>query len=248
MTEKPTYEELERRVGQLEKRESEGKLAEKRLVGQIHRLKDIVDAANVGTWEWNVQTGAIITNERWARLLGYGLEEIFPVTIETWRKHVHPKDLEENLRVLQEHFQGDVDYYERECRMRHKDGSWVWVLERGKVTKRTHGGEPLWMYGTHQDITERRLAETKLKESEKFLKNVVRASSVGIAYTKNRKIVWANEAMEQLFRYKSEEEYLGMDTAELFADKEDYDRVGKMLFKQEKKPEDSGLRYHVDPE
>ena len=232
MSEKPTYEELKRRVRQLEKHQAERELSEKRLVAKIRRLEDIVDAASVGTWEWNVRTGAIITNERWARILGYGLEEMFPATIETWRKHVHPEDLERNLLALQAHFQGDSNHYERECRMRHKDGSWVWVLERGKVTKRTDGGEPLWMYGTRQNITERRRAETKLKESEKFLKDVVRAASIGIAYTKNRKIVWANEAMEQLFGYEKEEEYLGMDTAELFADKEDYDRVGQMLFEQ----------------
>jgi len=80
--------------------------------------------------------------------------------------------------------------------------------------------------------SERVRAETALKEKEQFLKDVLRASSIGIAYIKDRKIVWANEAMEQLFGYESEEEYLEMDIANLFAKKKDYDRVNQMLFEK----------------
>ena len=112
MSEKPTYEELKRRVRQLEKQQAERELVEKRLVAKIRRFEDVVDAANVGTWEWNVRTGALLTNERWARILGFGLEEIFPVTVETWRSHIHPEDLEKNLLALQAHFHGSLDHYE----------------------------------------------------------------------------------------------------------------------------------------
>ncbi len=73
-----------------------------------------------------------------------------------------------------------------------------------------------------------------LEENEAFMKDVLKASSVGISYTRDRKILWANDAMEELFGFQDAEEYRGMDTAELFARKDDYARVGKMLYEQQR--------------
>lgn len=81
-------------------------------------------------------------------------------------------------------------------------------------------------------LTGRMRLKADFKGKETFLNDVMNSLSVGVSYTKDRKIVWANEAMEQLFGFKSEEEYLDMDTAELFANREEYDRVGKMLYEQ----------------
>ena len=123
------------------------------------RLEQIMHGTNVGTWEWNVQTGDTIFNERWASLIGYTIEELQPISIKTWLRFAHPDDLPESERLLREHFEGKQEYYEYESRMRHKDGHWIWVLDRGKVISRTPDGKPLMMMGTHQDITERKQAE-----------------------------------------------------------------------------------------
>ncbi len=123
------------------------------------RLSAIIEGTRVGTWEWNVQTGETVFNEEWAQIIGYSLRELSPVSIQTWMKHAHPDDLKNSELQLQRHFAGEVDHYESEARMRHRLGHWVWVLDRGKVTSRTPDGQPLMMYGTHQDITQRKQLE-----------------------------------------------------------------------------------------
>jgi len=127
------------------------------------RLSDILEGTNVGTWEWNVQTGETTFNERWANIIGYTLEELAPVSIDTWAQFAHCEDIKVSNELLEQHFSGKLDYYECETRMRHKNGDWVWVLDRGKVSMWTQDGKPLLMSGTHQDITERKEAEQKIK-------------------------------------------------------------------------------------
>ena len=128
------------------------------------RLSDIIKGTNVGTWEWNIQTGETIFNERWAGIIGYTLEELSPVNIETWMKFAHPADLKLSDELLEKHFHRETDFYEVESRMKHKNGEWVWVFDRGRVSQWDADGKPLLMSGTHQDITDRKKAENFEKE------------------------------------------------------------------------------------
>jgi len=138
------------------------KRTEESLFTERERLAGIIEAAHIGTWEWNVQTGEIVFNERWAEICGYTLAELGPGSFKTWQTLVHPDDLVVCDQQLVEHFQGDLDYYDREVRMRHKDGHWVWVHARGKLLLRDDDGKPLLMMGTHQDITARKVGEEEL--------------------------------------------------------------------------------------
>ena len=139
------------------------RMSEEALGDERRRLNSILEGTRVGTWEWNVQTGETIFNERWAEIVGYSLSELSPVSIETWMKLVHPDDLEKSGELLEKVFGKDLDYYECEARMLHKSGEWVWVLDRGKVFAWTDDGRPLKMFGTHQDITERKKSEFIIK-------------------------------------------------------------------------------------
>ncbi len=143
--------------------------SQQNLQHQHARLQYIIEGTQVGTWEWNVQTGELVLNEHWAEILGYTLSELQPVTIETWKRLAHPFDLAESTQRLERHFSGRSPYYEMEARMRHKDGRWVWVLDRGKVASRDLDGKPLLMSGTHQDITERKLIESERAWAESEL-------------------------------------------------------------------------------
>lgn len=136
---------------------------EELLKKERYRLANIIEGTHVGTWEWNVQTGETVFNERWAQMIGYTLEEISPVSIETWVKLAHPDDLKKSGELLDKHFAGEVDFYEFESRMLHKNGEWVWVFDRGKVASWTIDGKPLMMMGTHQDITGRKRIEEEQK-------------------------------------------------------------------------------------
>ena len=133
--------------------------AEEKLRNEHWRLESIIEGTNIGTWEWNVQTGETEFNERWAGIIGYTLAELAPTTIKTWEKFAHPEDLSKATTLLERHFAGELPYYHCESRMQHKDGHWVWILDRGRVMTRTEDGQPLMMFGTHADITERKQTE-----------------------------------------------------------------------------------------
>ena len=141
------------------------KHAEDALRDQNWRLASIIEGTQVGTWEWNVETGETCFNERWAEIIGYRLEELLPTTIKTWERFVHPEDLPESYDLLQRHFAGELLSYECEFRMKHKDGRWVWVLDRGRVITRGGAGKPLMMFGVHADISRRKHDEEALKKA-----------------------------------------------------------------------------------
>ena len=136
---------------------------------QKDKLNWIIEGTNSGTWEWNIQTGETVFNEMWAEMIGYTLEELQPTTIETWKKFTHPEDLKRAEKALEDHFNGDKPFYSAEMRMRHKEGHWVWILDKGKVTAWTEEGRPFKMFGTHLDISDQ-------KESEKIIKEINKAA------------------------------------------------------------------------
>ncbi|HPQ54742.1 MAG TPA: diguanylate cyclase, partial [Spirochaetota bacterium] len=140
------------------------KYLQNRYENERTRLQSIIEGTRLGTWEWNIQTGETVFNERWAGIIGYTLDELQPVSIETWVEFTHPDDLKESNLLLERHFSGEIDYYDIECRMKHKNGQWVWVQDRGKVIKWDEKGAPLKMYGTHSDITEKKVLENKILE------------------------------------------------------------------------------------
>ena len=153
--------------------QTEIKAMQQSIEEERRRLRYVIEGTNVGTWEWNVQTGETRFSERWAQIVGYRLNQLVPVSIDTWTRLAHPDDLARSAELLQKHFSGELDYYECEARMRHRDGHWVWVLDRGRVFEWDSDGKPLWMAGTHQDITERKRTEERLRDKERRLGTVV---------------------------------------------------------------------------
>lgn len=133
------------------------------------RSRAIIEGTRVGTWEWNVQTGETVFNERWAEICGYQLAELEPVSIQTWLGLAHPEDLAESERLLEAHFRGELPAYDFRCRMKHKAGHWVWVHDRGQVFEWTGNGEPLMMFGTHADISEAMDNLNRIQEQNRAL-------------------------------------------------------------------------------
>ena len=188
---------------------TERKQMESALATERGRLADILKGTNAGTWEWNVQSGQTIFNERWAEIIGYTLDELSPVSIDTWIKFTHPEDLNRSDELLEKHFKGELDYYEIETRMRHKNGYWVWVLDRGKVATWTEDGKPLLMSGTHQDISKRMHMEEALRMAEADYRAIFERAPVGIfRSTVEGRFVKANQAMADMYRYDLPEEMI----------------------------------------
>lgn len=126
------------------------------------RLKLAIEGTNAGLWDWHLPSGEIVFNEQWAEIAGYSLNELEPTSIQTWIDLCHPDDLKQSNEQLEEHFLGKTDCYRCEVRMKHKDGSWVWVLDQGKVVERDGEGKPLRVAGTHIDITKEKRSEALL--------------------------------------------------------------------------------------
>ena len=160
---------------------SERKRQETEIDGQRIRLENIIRGTRAGTWEWKIQTGETTFNERWAEIVGYTLEELAPISIDTWLRLAHPDDLKISGERLEAHFSGQSDYYECESRMRHKDGHWVWVLDRGQVSSWDADRKPVLMAGTHQDITHQKTIEQTLLEARQAAETANTAKSQFLA-------------------------------------------------------------------
>ncbi|MDZ4798962.1 MAG: PAS domain S-box protein [Bryobacteraceae bacterium] len=148
---------------------SDHKRAEEELRERRWRLQSIIEGTRAGTWEWNVQTGETVFNETWAEILGYTLDELSPTSIKTWEALTHPDDLKQSGELIERHFTGESPCYDCECRMKHKDGHWVWVQDRGRIITRTADGQPLMMFGTHTDISAAKQTELYRDLSSKVL-------------------------------------------------------------------------------
>jgi PAS domain S-box-containing protein len=125
------------------------------------RLAVVLEAAHLGTWHWNVQSGRVQFNERCADMLGYRLDDIEP-HVRSWETLIHPEERERVMAILKAHLDRQTAVYQCEHRLRHKDGHWVWILDSGRVVERDRDGKPVIMTGTHLDISERVANEERL--------------------------------------------------------------------------------------
>jgi PAS domain S-box-containing protein len=139
--------------------------AEEALRKRDEQLALVIEGASMGTWDWQVQTGACEYNERWAEIAGYALAELSPASIDTWADLIHKEDIARSNDLLQKNLSGDRPMYEVEVRVLHKDGHWVWVLDSGKVVERDGAGRPIRMTGTRTDISEKKGAEEMLRQT-----------------------------------------------------------------------------------
>ena len=161
--------------------QSEMKKTEEFIAQQKERLQNIIEGTNVGTWEWNIQTGETIFNDKWAQIIGYALEEISPTTIETWMKFANADDLKASEESLNDCISGKSEFYEAKCRMKHRDGSEIWVYDRGKVSKWDKDGNALVMSGTHTNIDSEVKAQEELVKLNKNLQKANEAKSQFLA-------------------------------------------------------------------
>lgn len=180
-------------------------------------LDDVLKGANLGTWRWNVQTGEALFNARWAEIVGYQLAELAPVSIDTWLSLTHPDDVAASSLLLEQHFRGELEFYENQCRMKHKQGHWVMVLARGRVISFTEDGGPLWMSGTHSDITELYNSRILLQQSEERLHTMI-SNFPGAVYRCENNARWTmlylSAAVSQLTGY-SIDRFMGDDPLSL---------------------------------
>ncbi len=156
---------------------TERKQAELQRLDSLRLLQTAVRAGNVGLWEWNLQNDAVRFLPEWKAQLGYDDEEISN-GFEEWRSRVHPQDLERTMQLVQDCLTIPGQGYQAEYRLRHKDGSYRWIYSQATLV-RDDAGKPLFMQGSHVDITERKLIEERLRDSEFHMRLAQDAAQAG---------------------------------------------------------------------
>lgn len=143
-----------------------------------------LQGADLGTWDWNIETDDVTFDGRWAQMLGYTRDEI-KAHADAWKELVHPDDLRPVMETLDRHLKGVTALYETEHCLLHKSGRWVWVLDKGRVIQRDVDGKPLRACGTHLDITARKQAERSLLDYQQKLRSL--ASELSLAEERERR-------------------------------------------------------------
>ncbi len=141
---------------------SERKRHQEELKTQQARWQFALESAEQGLWDWDAQTNRVFFSHQWKRMLGYEDHEVGD-TLNEWDSRLHPDDRDAAYRELRRHFDSETSVYVSEHRLRCKDGSYRWILDRGKVIGRTVDGAPLRVIGTHTDITERKQSELEIE-------------------------------------------------------------------------------------
>jgi PAS domain S-box-containing protein len=166
-----------------------------------------------GLWDWDLPTNRVYFSDGWKRLLGYKGDEVGD-GLEEWSGRVHPDDLEETLRLVRDHMEGRTALYESEHRMRHKDGQYVWILDRGMAFERDQSGAPKRMVGTHFDLSDRKRIESDLAAAKQTLELALSAGKMGVASrTLDGKVLIWDARMDELFDVPTDVRARGVDVA-----------------------------------
>jgi PAS domain S-box-containing protein len=134
------------------------------------RTRLLIKSSNIGLWDWNLVTNEMFFSPEGKSQLGYANDEM-PNHYEEWESRLHPEDREPTLRAVQDFCESRRDVYDLHFRMRHKDGSWRWILVRADLIYDA-AGQPVRMMGCHIDITERKQAEQARHESDERFRQI----------------------------------------------------------------------------
>ncbi len=145
-----------------------------------------------------MSTGNVHFSRRWCEMLGYTVTQVKP-HVSAWEELLHPEDVPGVMAALEAHFAGRSPQYQTEHRLRRRDGSWAWVLDRGKVVEWTREGRPARMVGTHVDITSERQQALVLEASHAKLQGLFEVSPLALALADlDGTIVDANPAAHEI--------------------------------------------------
>lgn len=197
---------------------TELKKAEVQLRTERTRLGDMLSSMRAGTWDWNILTGEVVFNDRWAEMIGYSVDELCS-SIDTWYSLIHPDDRPVSDELVARHMSGEISYYDCECRVRHRDGRWIWIHDRGRIVQWSEDGRPLRMVGTHSDITARKQMEMLVRRSRDEARRLAliseRTTDAVVLMDTSGRVDWVNPGFERMSGYTASE-VLGADALQLF--------------------------------
>jgi PAS domain S-box-containing protein len=158
---------------------TERKRAEDALRTSEKRLAMTVEGSHIGIWDWNLATNTVYLSPHWKLHLGYD-DSALSNEFETWRSRIHVDDLQRTLDIVQACLDGTIHQFEFEHRLRHRDGSYRWILSRGSLFRNVYG-TALRMVGIHIDTTDRKHAEEELRAAKEAAEAANKAKSEFLA-------------------------------------------------------------------
>ncbi|PYY68406.1 diguanylate cyclase [Pseudomonas jessenii] len=198
--------DLENRVAQ---RSLELDAANQALSKSEARLALALKASELGLWDWNLQTDEV-HHTQIQELFGLEPEQVTAL-LRHLKPRLHPDDLPALKRALVEHLKGRTEDYQIEYRVRHGDGHWVWIEDRGRAVERAENGRVIRMVGTRRDIS----ASKGLEEQRQLAATVFEAASEGIViFDPNYVLIAINQAFSRVTGYDIDD-MIGRNVVEL---------------------------------
>ncbi|MFH1196124.1 MAG: PAS domain S-box protein [bacterium] len=143
------------------------------------RLRHALEGATDGIWDMNLKTLEIYLSPRYYNILEFEPGDFEP-SIEAWKNLIHPDDMDRITAIIMSNLSIESPTYAVEFRMKTKSGNWKWISTRGKLVECDSNNKPLRITGTISDITERKIADNALRESEERYQTLANTSPVGI--------------------------------------------------------------------
>ncbi len=198
-----------------QRRRSEQEARRQAEAAEAERLRLALAGGELALWDLDVPANHSTVNERWSTMLGYQVGEV-KADDAGWQQLIHPDDRARVVAAQNAHMAGTTPAFEATYRMRHREGHWIWVLDRGRVLQRDAQGRALRMVGTHMDISERVAAEDTLRRSEESL--AITLQSIGdavIATDAQGSVTRINDTARRLTGWAGDSA-LGRPLAEVF--------------------------------
>lgn len=147
---------------------------------KVERMRFALEGTQLGIWDWDLRRNKLHFDRRWLEMIG-----LDPVTtthsFKVWEERVHPDDLPKAMNDIQRYLDGQTPYYENVHRMRHADGRWVYILDRGRISERDSTGKPTRFTGTHLDVTITEEAKRLVEARESLFRTIVEALPASVA-------------------------------------------------------------------
>ena len=176
-------------------------------------LRLAIGATSDGIWDWDIPSDEVFFSPTWLNILG--LHQLHG-HYDAWAERLHPEDRARVMESLQQHLQGETDFWQGEHRLKHANGDWIWVLGRGRVAARDAEGKPLRMLGTMTDISAGKQAEAKIRDAEAQIRLLLDSTAEGIyGVDIEGNCIFANQACLQALGYRSPQEVIGKPMHEL---------------------------------
>ncbi len=174
------------------------------------RLQQALRASGTGLWNWNTETNAVVFSEEWKRQLGYSGRELVDA-FETWTTFLHPDDREGAIAYARQYQAAPDGDYRQEFRLRHKDGTYRWIEARASFVAEPDGRR-IRLLGSHTDITDRKLMEESIRESEERYRTLVELSPSGVFVFCEGRTVYVNRTGTILMGARETQEILDRPT------------------------------------